>query len=112
MVAVGLTDGGVSLYDADFNFLGTFGGMATGDGSQTPVTALPFDPAGSGWLAVGVMSHGSIGFFLQLKSNDDGGCRLRPYTTWEQQGTDALSNIPLSVAFGHDATVIWSPVSG
>ena len=101
MVAVGLTDGGVSLFDEELSYLGSFGGMATGDGSQTPVTALQFDPAGSGWLAVGAMSHASIGFFVKL--NSTGTVVPSTFNTWNQQGDDNLDAVPLSVAFGHDA---------
>ena len=69
-LAVGLSDTGVQIYDvSDPNaprLTATFGGMATGDDSQTPVTALAWDPAGSGLLAVGVISWADRAFMVHV----------------------------------------------
>lgn len=100
VVAVGLSQGGVMVFGPDLNLLGTFNGLANGDGSQAPITALAFDPAGSGLLAVGAMSHGSIGAAVQLNAD---GTVPSTYTTWAQQGGDDLGTLPLSVAIGRNA---------
>jgi RTX calcium-binding nonapeptide repeat (4 copies) len=91
MVAVGLTDGGLQLYDMSSPrspwLAGTWGGMATGDGSQTPVTALAFDPAGSGMLSVGVISSGNIGYVIRVQQDGTVG----GVTTWAQTNGGVLS---------------------
>ena len=69
----------------------TFGGMATSDGSQTPPTALAWDPSGSGLLAIGVMSWGRQGFFVQI----DGSGTVQPeLARLEPAGTAATWNGP------------------
>src|SRR6476469_9002130 len=69
-LAVGLSDGGVQTYNvsnpASPQLTDTFGGMATTDGSQTPPTALAWDPSGSGLLAIGVISWADEGFFVNI----------------------------------------------
>jgi len=68
-LAVGLSDTGVQIYDVSGVYpvlTGTFTGMATGDDSQTPVTALAWDPAGSGLLAVGVISWSDRAFMVHV----------------------------------------------
>ena len=99
-LAVGLSDGGVRIYNVTTpsspQLTGTFGGMATGDGSQTPVTALAWDPAGSGLLAVGVISSGNEGFVVKVNAN---GSLPASWVTWSLQGT---STGVLSAAFGQD----------
>ena len=76
-LAVGLSDGGVQIYNVSNpsspQLTGTFAGMATGDGSQTPATALAWDPSGSGLLAVGVISWANEGFVVRV--NADGSSR-------------------------------------
>ena len=99
-LAVGLSDGGVQIYNlwnGTPQLTSTFGGMATGDGSQTPPTALAWDPSGSGLLAVGVISWADEGFFVQV----DGNGIVQPnWLAWAHQGTDTLIPSPLSAAFG------------
>jgi len=100
-LAVGLSDGGVQIYDVgdeDFPRLtSTFTGMGTPDGSQTPATALAWDPSGSGLLAVGVISWADEGFFVQVNGN---GIVQPNWLAWSQHGTAALSPAPMSAAFG------------
>lgn len=98
-LAVGLSDGGVQIY----NVAGTpqltsaFIGMATPDLSQTPPTTLAWDPSGSGLLAIGVISWANEGFFVQVNGN---GIAQPDWLTWAHQGTDALVPSPLCAAFG------------
>ena len=100
-VAVGLSDGGVQIYNVNNpnspQLTDTFGGMATPDGSQTPPTALAWDPSGSGLLAIGVISWADEGFFVNINSN---GKVQGSWLAWNQDGGDALVPAPLSVAFG------------
>ena len=100
-VAVGLSDGGVQIYGSNglggLELTDTFGGMATPDGSQTPPTALAWDPSGSGLLAVGVISWADEGFFVNINSN---GKVQGSWLAWNQHGGDALVPAPFSVAFG------------
>jgi hypothetical protein len=100
-VAVGLSDGGVQIYNVNNpnspQLTDTFGGMATPDGSQTPPTALAWDPSGSGLLAIGVISWADEGFFVNINSN---GKVQGSWLAWNQHGGDALVPAPLSVAFG------------
>ena len=68
-LAVGLTDGGVLIFDVSNQssprVTATFTGMAVGGASQTPPTALAWDPSGSGLLAIGGFSRGNLGFVVQ-----------------------------------------------
>ncbi len=100
-LAVGLSDGGVQIYDVSDpsspQLTGTFTGMSTPDGSQTPVTALAWDPSGSGLLAVGVISWADEGFFVQVNGN---GIVQPNWLAWSQHGTAALTPAPMSAAFG------------
>jgi hypothetical protein len=100
-VAVGLSDGGVQIYGSNglrgLKLTDTFGGMATPDGSQTPPTALAWDPSGSGLLAVGVISWADEGFFVNINGN---GKVQGSWLAWNQHGGDALVPAPFSVAFG------------
>ena len=86
-LAVGLSDTGVQIYNVSDpsspRLTGTFGGMATGDGPQTPPTAMAWDPSGSGLLAVGVISWSNLGFFVAI--NDDGSVPTT-WGTWSFQG--------------------------
>jgi hypothetical protein len=98
-LAVGLSDFGVQIYNVEGTpqLTSTFIGMAPGDGSQTPPTALAWDPSGSGLLAVGVISWADEGFFVQV----DGNGIVQPnWLAWAHHGTDALIPSPLSAAFG------------
>ena len=102
LLAVGLSDGGVQIYDVSNpvpRLAGTFGGMATGDGSQTPVTALAWDPAGSGLLAVGVISWSDRAFMVQV--GPDGNVQ-----SWQKSLAGATSGqlepTVLSAAIGRD----------
>jgi hypothetical protein len=99
-LAVGLSDTGVQIYNVGNGtpqLTSTFGGMATGDGSQTPPTALAWDPSGSGLLAIGVISWADEGFFVRV--NPDGTLPSN-WLTWAHRGTDALVPSPLCAAFG------------
>ncbi|MGO9386308.1 MAG: hypothetical protein ACLP4W_30695 [Mycobacterium sp.] len=98
-LAVGLSDGGVQIYNVSGTpqLTSTFGGMATPDGSQTPPTALAWDPSGSGLLAVGVISWANEGFFVHV--DRDGNVQPN-WLTWAHQGGIALVPSPLCAAFG------------
>ena len=96
IVVVGTNDGLVMVLDQDMRTLGSFQ-LPGGDCCQVVVDALALDPAGSGWLAVGAMNNGNIGYLFKLNDN---GSFPGQWTTWERQGTDQLSTVPLSVAFG------------
>ena len=72
-------------------------GWRTPDGSQTPATALAWDPSGSGLLAVGVISWADEGFFVQVNGN---GIVQPNWLAWSQHGTAALAPAPMSAAFG------------
>ncbi len=99
-LAVGLSDGGAQIYNVSNpsapQLTGTFGGMATSDGSQTPVTALAWDPSGSGLLAVGVISWSNEGFVVRVNSD---GSIPGSWVTWSQHGTASLTTGVLSAAF-------------
>jgi hypothetical protein len=100
-LAVGLSDNGVQIYNVSNpsspQLTATFTGMATGDGSQTPPTALAWDPSGSGTLAVGVISWADEGFFIHVNNNGN----VQPnWLAWSQHGGDALVPAPFSAAFG------------
>ena len=100
-VAVGLSDGGVQIYGFDslgqLQLTSTFTGMGTSDGSQTPVTALAWDPSGSGLLAVGVISWANEGFVVRVNAD---GSLPASWVTWSQQGSASLTTGVLSAAFG------------
>ena len=100
-LAVGLSDGGVQIYNVSNpsspQLTGTFTGMATGDDSQTPPTALAWDPSGSGLLAIGVISWANEGFVVQVNSD---GSLPGSWLTWSQQGGTSLEPVVLSAAFG------------
>ena len=98
-LAVGLSDGGVQIYNVSGTpqLTSTFGGMATPDGSQTPPTALAWDPSGSGLLAVGVISWADEGFFVHV---DGDGIVAPNWLACAHHGTDALVPSPLCAAFG------------
>jgi hypothetical protein len=96
-LAVGLSDGGVQIYDVSGTprLTSTFTGMATGDGSQTPPTALAWDPAGSGLLAIGVIESGSVGYFVNVDANGN----VQPGNrVWTATGGGGLDPTPLSAA--------------
>jgi hypothetical protein len=90
MLAVGLTDGGLQLYQMYGHIpvlTATWTGMATGTGAQTPVTALAFDPSGSGMLSVGVISPGNVGYVIRVQQDGTVG----GVTTWAQTNAGVLS---------------------
>ena len=109
-LAVGLSDGGVQIYSVGNpnypQLVSTFTGMATGDNSQTPVTALAWDPAGSGLLAVGVVSWSNIGYVVRVNAD---GTLPSTWLTWSQTGTTSLTTGVLSAAIGQKAD--GSPVA-
>ena len=100
-LAVGLSDFGVQIYNVSNpsspQLTSTFGGMAVSDHSQTPPTALAWDPSGSGLLAIGVMSWGRQGFFIQV---DADGTFSQSWLSWFLSGTGNMGQVPLSMAFG------------
>jgi hypothetical protein len=76
-LAVGLSDGGVQIYNVNDPEIAAAhrdlpGGGPGVDDSQTPQTALAWDPSGSGLLAVGVISWADEGFFVPINSNGRG----------------------------------------
>src|SRR5262249_38271212 len=109
VVAVGLTDGGVQIYDVSQpsqpRLAATWTGMAV-TGSQTPVTALALDPVGSGMLSVGVVSRGNLGYVLAVQRAGTVG----PVTTWSVTGgTPSAYNGVLATTFGTKET---TPTAG
>jgi hypothetical protein len=102
LVAVGLSDGGMQIYadlgTGSFTLTDTFTGMALGDGSQTPVTALAWDPSGSGLLSVGLISRGNVGYVVDV--NGQGKIQNNQLLTWSQTGGDALVPAVFSTAWG------------
>jgi len=74
LIAVGLSDNGIYVFDDQLNLVAQIIDMASSDGSQTPVTALAFGPpTGSGQggtLVAGVESPAASLFTWQL--NPDG----------------------------------------
>ena len=100
-LAVGLSDFGLPIFNvsdpASPGITSNFTGMGTPDGSQTPATALAWDPSGSGLLAVGVISWADEGFFVQVNGN---GIVQPNWLAWSQHGTAALAPAPMSAAFG------------
>jgi hypothetical protein len=102
MLAVGLTDGGLQLYQMNGpnpQLTATWGGMATGTGAQTPVTALAFDPSGSGMLSVGVLSPGNVGFVIRVQGDGTVG----GVTTWSLTGGGGYGNSVLATGWGQRA---------
>lgn len=72
VLAVGLSDTGVRILNRNTGQqIGqAYGGCATGGiKTQTPPTALAWDPSGSGWLAVGCMSPQKRLFTVQYAAN-------------------------------------------
>ena len=104
--AVGLSDGTVRILNENLRTVGIFT-VPSGSCCQAPVTALAWDPSGSGKLAVGAMTKGSAGFVITVNSD---GSVAPSYATWDQVGTDSLVTVPLSVAWGLDANK--NPVVG
>lgn len=101
-LAVGLSDGGVQIYNVSDpsspQLTGTFTGNETGvDDSQTPPTALAWDPSGSGLLAVGVVARSDLGFFVKV--NADGSIPGN-WLAWGLNGGLELAIGVLSTAFG------------
>jgi hypothetical protein len=98
MLAVGLTDGGLLLYNLGSGLpqlMGIWGGMATVTGAQTPVTALAFDPAGSGMLSVALLSPGNVGYVIRVRGDGTvggvtpgrrGGARTTAAACWLRAG--------------------------
>jgi hypothetical protein len=74
LIAVGLSDDGIYIYDDNLNLVAHITDIASGDGSQTPVTALAFGPPTAsgqgGVLTAGVESPAESLFTWQL--NPDG----------------------------------------
>ncbi len=106
VVAIGLSDFGVYIGTASTvssmpNGNGNqFGGMATPDAAQTPATALAFDPAGTGLLAVGALEYGNVGYSVQV----DGNAHITSYQTWNFQPGTGLLPSPMSAAIVHDSS--------
>jgi hypothetical protein len=97
-LAVGLSDTGVQIYDVSGTtprLTSTFAGMATGDGSQTPPTALAWDPSGSGLLAIGVIEWAYIGYFVNVDAN---GIVQPGNRIWSATGGEHLDPTPVSAA--------------
>ena len=98
-LAVGLTDTGLLILDADLNQTAIYQGMSTPQTAQTPVISAAWDPAGTGILALGVMSYGNEAFLLNInRSGAIANSKLVDFV-----GFDQLWNSPMSVAFGHRA---------
>lgn len=73
LIAVGLSDYGIYIYDDNLNLVAHLADMADGRGSQTPVTALAFGapsgPGQGGVLAGGVESDVNSMFTWQLNAD-------------------------------------------
>ena len=100
-LAVGLSDSGVQIYDVSNprspRLTGTFTGFNLADGSQAAATALAWDPAGSGLLAIGLLSIGNLGYGIRVNAD---GSLVPGWTTWGLQGGINLGYGVLSAAFG------------
>jgi hypothetical protein len=74
LIAVGLSDNGIMIYNDNLQLVANILDMADGQGDQTPVTALAFGPPSGpgqgGLLAAGVESPGATMFTWRL--NPDG----------------------------------------
>lgn len=100
-LAVGLSDNGVQIYDVSNprspRLTSTFTGYNLADGSQAAATALAWDPAGSGMLAIGLLSIGNLGYGIRVNAD---GSLVPGWTTWGLQGGINLGSGVLSAAFG------------
>ena len=109
VLAVGLSDGGLEVFTIDSNGqLGEFEFESQGkwsvpnpEGDQIPVTALAWDPSGSGNLAVGVATWNNLGYILHIDPNSGVDS---DFTTWDQQGGNSLTQFPISAAYGTGST--------
>ena len=105
-VAVGGSDYGVGIYywnGANLYNTDNYAAMAiTSDPcTQTPITALAWDPRGSGLLAVGVTNWRYIGYFAQIS---EVGGKVTSSVTWGQIGglpNGYFGATPLSAAIGY-----------
>ena len=95
-VAVGMTDYGTWIFDGDLQGSNAYVGQPTG--GQTPVSALAFDPGGSGMLSVGWLSPGAHSQTTQV--NPDGTVTGSSGYLSLGGGAD-LNPFPLSTTFGH-----------
>ena len=68
---------------------------------------MAWDPAGSGMLAIGVISWADVGFFVRVNGN---GNVQGSWLAWSQHGGDALVPAAFSAAFGQSPN--GSPVVG
>ena len=89
LIAVGLSDEGIYIFDDSLNLVARITDMATGDGSQTPVTALAFGPptgSGQGGVLVGgVESPAASLFTWQLNSDGTEGFHSAAGLGWFPQ---------------------------
>lgn len=105
-VAVGGSDYGVGIYywnGANLYNTDNYTAMAiTSDPcTQTPITALAWDPRGSGLLAVGVTNWAYIGYFAKVA---EVGGKITSSVTWGQIGglpNGYFGATPLSAAIGY-----------
>ena len=95
-LAVGLTDYGGFIYDTNLNQTANYTGMTTAEPAQTPVVSVAWDPAGTGSLALGVMSYGQQAFLLDI----NGSGAIANSKGAGLVGFDQLYSQPLSAAFG------------
>ena len=108
VVAIGLSDFGVytgtasTVTNMPLGVGNQFGGAATPDGAQTPATALAFDPAGTGLMAVGALEYGNVGYAVQVDA--DGLVENCCYKTWNFQPGVGLLPSPLSAAIVRDTS--------
>ena len=90
-VAVGGSDYGVSIYGlrgispGQLTLTASYAAMAivSDPGTQTPVTALAWDPSGSGLLAVGVTEWAYVGYFATITEQGT----VANSVTWGQIGS-------------------------
>ncbi len=106
-LAVGLSDGRVLIMDGDLNQVATFT-VPHESCCQESITSLAWDPSGSGKLAIGAMGKGPAGYVITVDATK--GTISPTYATWDQSGTDNLTTVPLSVAWGKDAN--GNPILG
>ncbi len=105
-VAVGGSDYGVGIYywnGANLYNTDTYAAMAIPSDpcTQTPITALAWDPRGSGLLAVGVTNWAYIGYFAKVA---EVGGKVTSSVTWGQIGglpSGYFGATPLSAAIGY-----------
>jgi len=120
LIAVGLSDDGVYIFNASLQLVAHMTNMDDGKGNQTPVTALgfgpPTGPGEGGLLAVGVLSDGNVLYSYRLSPDgkDIGMTKAGGWPDIELAATVMRINGSLYTVFGRsDGTVfVLNPDTG